>query len=115
MWDQYTRTSKKPSELECKQNFQKKKKILELGFRSWRGERRGESQSGDLTAPHNAPGSELGDRFNSRDENSFLGADNICFILKVAKESPGWANIVPAQDFTESLERAGSTAGMKAL
>lgn len=39
-------------------------------------------------------------------KTSSLGADNICFILKVAKESPSWANIVPAQDFTVRLALA---------
>lgn len=98
---------KEALKLKCRQNFQKKKKkILELGFRSWRGGRGRERQSGNLTAPHNALGSELRGRFNSRDENSSLGADNICFILKVAKESPSWANIVPAQDFTVRLVQA---------
>lgn len=39
-------------------------------------------------------------------KTSSLGADNICFILKVAKENPSWANIVPAQDFTVRLALA---------
>lgn len=56
----------------------------------------------DLTAPHKAVGSALRGTFRSRDENSVLGAD-ICFILKVAKESLSWANMVPALDFTVYL------------
>ena len=59
-------------------------------------------------------GSGLWDTFSSRDENSSSGADNICFILKVAKESSSWANIVPVQYFMMSFSRGVQTAGIKA-
>lgn len=36
-----------------------------------------------------------------------FAADNICFILKVAKESSSWANIVPVQYFIVSLFAQG--------
>ena len=45
---------------------------------------------------------------SARDENSSFGADNICFILKVAKASSSWANIVPVQYFIVSLFAQGS-------
>lgn len=58
--------------------------------------------------------SALIDKFSSRDEKSSPGADNICFILKVAKESSSWANIVPVQYFRERLLRGVRKARIKA-
>lgn len=45
---------------------------------------------------------------------NLLWADNICFILKVAKESSSRANIVPVQNFRASLLRGVQEAGIKA-
>lgn len=58
--------------------------------------------------------SEPRDKFSSRDEKSSFGADNICFILKVAKESSSWASIVPVQYSIARLSHRVQTAGIKA-
>lgn len=59
-------------------------------------------------------GSEPWDKLSSRDEKSSFAADNICFILKVAKESSSWANIVPVQCFIASVSHGVQTAGISA-
>lgn len=94
-----------------RRHFLKKKKKTHWGCHSEsEGEGEREEQRGrlDLTAPRNAQ------RISSRDEKNLLWADNICFILKVAKESSSRANIVPVQNFRASLLRGVHEAGIKA-
>ena len=105
---------KEALKLECMQHFllkkkkrrEKKKKPAGAGILiQWgrgAGVRDGIWQKGTMRW-----GSGLRDTFGSRDENSSFAADNICFILKVAKESSSWANIVPVQYFIESLFAQG--------